>query len=141
MTLDVVFLKHDDHMLWTHSVGDSTVLFFFCPVYKKKHTQIKKMSNRLYCGNKDPLPLGYSGYDTRLNCLRKGVGIGLYRVANNNNNTGQRRSTAITVAPLPSVTTTTTMVTSTPWWVWLIIGLVFFILVIFILCLIFSKKT
>jgi hypothetical protein len=30
-----------------------------------------------YCGDREPLPEGYDGYDTRYNCLRKGVGIGL----------------------------------------------------------------
>ena len=37
------------------------------------------MAERLYCGNKTPVPEGYAGYDTRLNCLRRGVGVGLYR--------------------------------------------------------------
>lgn len=30
----------------------------------------------LYCGDKAVLPNGYEGFDTRYNCLRKGVGVG-----------------------------------------------------------------
>ena len=30
----------------------------------------------LYCGNKTVLPNGYEGFDSRYNCLRKGVGVG-----------------------------------------------------------------
>ena len=46
------------------------------------------MNNRpvLYCGNREPLPEGYDDYDTRYNCLRKGVGVGL------NQRVGYRRN-------------------------------------------------
>ena len=30
----------------------------------------------LYCGDKAILPAGYAGFDTRYNCLRRGVGVG-----------------------------------------------------------------
>jgi len=32
---------------------------------------------KLYCGDKEDLPAGYSGFATKTQCLRKGVGIGL----------------------------------------------------------------
>lgn len=30
----------------------------------------------LYCGDKQELPQGYDGFDTRYNCLKKGIGVG-----------------------------------------------------------------
>lgn len=35
-------------------------------------------TERLYCGNSEELPAGYDGFDTRSNCLRRGVGVGLH---------------------------------------------------------------
>ncbi len=37
---------------------------------------------RLYCGNQEVLPAGYDGFGTRYSCLRSGVGVGLYKLAN-----------------------------------------------------------
>jgi hypothetical protein len=34
-------------------------------------------TERLYCGSKDELPVEYDDFDTRPNCLRRGVGVGL----------------------------------------------------------------
>ena len=34
-------------------------------------------TERLYCGSREELPDGYDGFDTRSNCLRRGVGVGL----------------------------------------------------------------
>jgi hypothetical protein len=36
---------------------------------------------RLYCGNQEVLPPGYDGFGTRYSCLRSGVGVGLYKLA------------------------------------------------------------
>jgi hypothetical protein len=57
------------------------VFFFKYIIFweKKKLFWKREMAERLYCGNKTPVPEGYAGYDTRLNCLRRGVGVGLYR--------------------------------------------------------------
>lgn len=34
-------------------------------------------NEKLYCGDKTPIPEGYKDYDTRYNCLKKGIGVGL----------------------------------------------------------------
>ncbi len=34
---------------------------------------------RWYCGNQVPHPAGYVGYATPYECLRKGVGVGLWK--------------------------------------------------------------
>ena len=75
---------------------------------------------RLYCGDKVPLPLGYGGYDSRLNCLRKGVGIGLYSVRNRN-------------GPPVNNNALLSFWRRVPWWVWVILLLLLVILIILLI--------
>jgi hypothetical protein len=35
-------------------------------------------NKKLYCGDKDELPEEYTGFGSRNDCLRKGVGVGLH---------------------------------------------------------------
>jgi len=44
---------------------------------------------RLYCGNDNELPGGYDGFGTRYDCLRKGIGVGIYGI------TGEQRERAL----------------------------------------------
>lgn len=84
------------------------------------------MPPKLFCGNiREPpqtLPDGYDGYDTQYNCLRKGVGIGLYLSRNRNNRL---------ITPV-SATTNTRL----PWWVILIIVILVLILILTIVLII-----
>jgi hypothetical protein len=73
---------------------------------------------RLYCGDKAPLPPGYGGYDTRFNCLRKGVGIGLYRIRNGNG------------PPLTVNNNALSFWRRVPWWVWAVLLLLLVILLV-----------
>jgi len=83
---------------------------------------------RLYCGDKNPVPPGYAGYDTRFRCLRKGVGIGLYKIRQNNNN-----------PPPPLLAVNTPWYRGVPWWAWAIfIGL--FLIVVLVLVLFFLSS-
>ena len=102
---------------------------------------IVQAPQRLYCGNKNPVPPGYAGYDTRFSCLRKGVGIGLYKIrrdaqAGAVGNNG--------ILPPPRVMVQQRLVpaktwwSQVPWWGWaILLGLV--VLVILILLLFFVK--
>jgi len=38
-----------------------------------------------YCGNKEILPDGYDGFATNYTCLKKGVGVGLWKKYEDNN--------------------------------------------------------
>ena len=76
---------------------------------------------RLYCGDKVPLPLGYGGYDSRLNCLRKGVGIGLYSVRNRNGPPANNNNALLSFWK------------RVPWWVWVILLLLLVILIILLI--------
>lgn len=75
---------------------------------------------RLYCGNREPLPEGYDGYDSRYNCLRKGVGIGLYKIQQ---------------PPPPNGIRTPSFWTKVPWYIYLLIALSIIILIILIIVL------
>jgi hypothetical protein len=79
---------------------------------------------RLYCGDKVPLPPGYTGYATRFRCLRKGVGIGLYKVRN-----GQQQAPPPPLLPICIQRPWWTMV---PWWVWFFVVLLFLLLVVLV---------
>lgn len=106
---------------------------------RKKKKLFRGMPPRMYCGNKDPLPPGYQGYDTRLNCLRKGVGIGLYRIPNAN---GPRMATNTTSAAPTFATMPTNRKTwwlGTPWWVWVLLVLSLVVLIV-LLVLLFRKS-
>lgn len=35
---------------------------------------------KLYCGNSENLPENYDDFGTRYDCLKKGVGVGIYKV-------------------------------------------------------------
>lgn len=83
---------------------------------------------RLYCGDKNPLPPGYAGYDTRFRCLRKGVGIGLYKIRQGN---GPRNAGNAPPPPRLAVVGIPWW-RMVPWWVW---GLVLGILVLAIVLL------
>ena len=39
-----------------------------------------KLSDKkiLYCGNNEEIPEGYDGLGSRYDCLKKGIGVGLY---------------------------------------------------------------
>lgn len=63
---------------------------------------------RLYCGDKQVLPQGYTGFATRYTCLRKGVGIGLYKIRDKNGN-GSTRIPQRAARPWYQIM---------PWWVW-----------------------
>lgn len=65
----------------------------------------------MYCGDKAILPPGYQGFDTRYNCLRRGVGVG--KMLN-----CQRRQV--------------------PWYVFLIIGLLLLVIIFIALWFIFG---
>lgn len=87
------------------------------------------MPPKLFCGNirepPDTLPDGYEGYDTQYNCLRKGVGIGLYLSRN-----GRQRNR---VPPIPIASSTTTRL---PWWVILIIIMLVIVMLLIIILII-----
>jgi len=76
---------------------------------------------KLFCG-KDVLPPGYDGYDSRYNCLRKGVGVGLYLSKN-------RKDSGASV-----------FYKQIPWWVILILVILIIIVILLIIVLIFFKK-
>jgi len=76
---------------------------------------------RLYCGDKAPLPPGYGGYDSRFNCLRKGVGIGLYSARNRNG------------PPPPNNNNARSFWRRVPWWVWVVLLLLLVILTVLLL--------
>ncbi len=54
---------------------------------------------RLYCGNQEILPPGYDGFGTRYSCLRSGVGVGLYKLANQARQLPRRA--AVAQLPIP----------------------------------------
>ena len=59
---------------------------------------------RLYCGNQEVLPPGYDGFGTRYSCLRSGVGVGLYKLADRRNAAAeprQRRQLPARELPVP----------------------------------------
>ncbi len=35
---------------------------------------------RIYCGNQNPIPEDYDVMGSRYQCLRKGIGVGIYRI-------------------------------------------------------------
>jgi hypothetical protein len=43
----------------------------------KNNRCYKNMQNKMYCGDNDILPDGYTSFGSRYNCLRRGVGVGL----------------------------------------------------------------
>jgi len=49
---------------------------------------------RLYCGTSEILPIGYDGFGTSYDCLRKGVGVGLYVLGDGNRRGGRSRGQA-----------------------------------------------
>jgi len=92
---------------------------------------------RLYCGNKNPVPPGYAGYDTRYSCLRKGVGIGLYKIRRDAQAGGNGG-----MAPPPRVMVqqrlfpVKTWWSQVPWWGWaILLGLVILVILVILLFL------
>lgn len=79
---------------------------------------------RFYCGNKNPVPPGYAGYDTRWNCLRKGVGVGLYRLRQ-----GKSIPSAINDKYPPGFFTWRNL----PWYVWILLTVLFIALIVFMI--------
>lgn len=90
--------------------------------------------NRLYCGDRNPLPDGYAGYDTRYNCLRKGVGIGKAIAQNATNGNVILRKT-----PVAPHSHEPSFFKKIPWYIYLIIGLLVLIIIIIIVLYIFRK--
>jgi len=89
---------------------------------------------RLYCGNKNPIPQGYDGYDNRYNCLKKGIGVGLNRNnnagPNNNNNAGPNNNN-----------NQVNVLRRMPWWGWLlIVFMIILLIIILILIILFIFK-
>lgn len=78
-----------------------------------------------YCGDKQQLPQGYTSFDTRYNCLRRGFGACLYsgnkgtRIGNNN----RRNGTIITFEIIVAMSIT---------FIFLILNLILLIIIIII---------
>jgi hypothetical protein len=80
---------------------------------------------KLFCGKRrDVIPPGYSGYDTEYNCLRRGIGVGLYLSRNG------RPPPRPTIIPKSSSTM--------PWWVIVLIVFAILLMTILIVSLLMS---
>lgn len=99
---------------------------------------IVQAPQRLYCGNKNPVPPGYAGYDTRFSCLRKGVGIGLYKLRRDAQAGGNGGNGAPPprVMLQPRLFPVTTWWSQVPWWGWaILLGLVILVILVLLLFL------
>lgn len=86
------------------------------------------MSEKLFCGKRrDTIPPGYSGYDTEYNCLRRGVGVGLYIARNGR--APRRSSDSKKTSSLFS------------WWVILLIILLILLVVVIIIILVWKRSS
>lgn len=55
-------------------------------IKKRISSREKHPKQKIYCGDKEPTPVGYLRSGNRMECLRRGVGIGVHLPAPNNIN-------------------------------------------------------
>lgn len=94
---------------------DATYVF---KLHRLKNFFSLQVNMPLYCGDKPILPPNYEGFDTRYNCLRKGVGVGKYLAAS---------------ATGTATATTTRRLSTIPIYVYIIIGLLIIIIVLLLI--------
>lgn len=81
--------------------------------------------NVLYCGDREPLPDGYADYDTRYNCLKKGVGVGINIGERGGNRNYRRRGRGMTTGFFSTK------------WGYITIGLIILLLVVIFFLILF----
>jgi hypothetical protein len=86
---------------------------------------------RLYCGDKETLPPGYTGYATRFRCLRKGVGIGLYKIRNQ-----QRQGQGVVGGAVggrgPPPCVQRAWWSMVPWWAWTLMAALVVVVIVLV---------
>ena len=87
----------------------------------------------LYCGDKVQLPVGYDGFDTRYNCLKKGIGVGK-NIVRRDLNGGTR------VAPPVACTCPPAGPRKTPWYMYVLLALLVVIVILLLVFLIVSTE-